>query len=75
MKGNAKDSFIHLIKLGCNVNEANCDGNTPFHELAKNGKKEMVDVLLKYNGDVNSLDKVLYKKHSRKITIYNINFF
>ncbi|WP_253302358.1 ankyrin repeat domain-containing protein [Wolbachia endosymbiont of Psylliodes chrysocephala] len=52
------DEVRRLISEGASVNATDQDGKTPLHWAARNGKKEVVEALLKVNGiNVNAYDK------------------
>jgi ankyrin repeat protein len=46
-----------LVKRGANVNQADTKGNTPLYEAAKEGKKDIVELLLNVGADVNKANR------------------
>uniref|UniRef100_A0A669QQB0 Ankyrin repeat domain 61 n=1 Tax=Phasianus colchicus TaxID=9054 RepID=A0A669QQB0_PHACC len=51
------DCISLLLSNGANVNVQDHEGRTPVHEACSGGRREIVDLLLEYKADMNSLTR------------------
>ena len=58
LPGCRADALAMLVDLGCDVNHADHEGNTPWHSAAQSMSPELLQKLINYGCSVNAINNL-----------------